>query len=534
MAGTSTASNTVAAISTTGVEKLFISNYDANTNDAHDTTIDTSLMTGLTTLGLTSSNATGDTSFTNVAAIAGAEMKNGAGDMTIAYVATVVAGTADSQSVEISNVSAGTFTSNSIETINVNTSLVKSTVDNIASDALTTLNVTGNVDLTISNAVDFVAGTNNDTTIDATIDASAFTGKLTVTADTNDHAITGGSGNDTINMLALLNSNDHIDGGAGTDTLTMNQAALTTQFTNVSNIENLYFNADDASTAGVAYDLSKISADMTTVRIDINYNANNANDHTISKHTTQAIEIRNSAQDASGVDSEVVITNAVDTTSDSISVKVIEAIEDGNKRDIETLNVANYETVNLESSKLATTVTAIENNIDAITASSATTMNLSGNSALQIDGITGGKMTVFDASDLAAKLEVTFSSNDKITATAAQNDTVFTMGATLDNNDTIKGGAGTKDSLTATLSTGATATTGALNISDVETITLTTGANNTLDLTNVTGATSIGVTANAQTITGYDLGATLFSTGNSGTVTVTARDATGTDDTLTI
>jgi hypothetical protein len=534
VAGTSTAGNTVAAISTTGVEKLYISNYDANANDAHDTTIDTSLMTGLTTLGLTSSNATGDTAFTNVAAIAGAEMKNGAGDMDITYIATAVAGTADTQVVEISNVSAGTFTSNAIETITINTSLVKSTIDNVASDALTTVNVTGNVDLTVSTAIDFVAGTNNDTTIDATIDASAFTGKLTVTADANDHAITGGSGNDTINMVALLNSNDHIDGGGGTDTLTMNAAALTTQFTNVSNIENLTFNADDAATAAVAYDFSKLSADMSTVRIDINDNGNNANDHTITKHTTQAIEIRNSAQDASSLDSEVVITNAVDSTSDAISIKIIEAIEDSDKRDIETLNVANYETVNLESSKLATTVTAIENNIDAITASSATTMNLSGNSAMQIDAITGGKMTVFDASNLAAKLEVTFSSNDKITATAAQNDTVFAMGANLDNNDTIKGGAGTKDSLTATLSTGATATTGALSISDVETITLTTGADNTLNLTNVTGATSIGVTTNAQTITGYDLGATLFSTGNSGTVTVTARDATGTDDTLTI
>jgi len=534
VAGASTASNTIAAISTTGVEKLYISNYDANTNDAHDTTVDTALMTGLTTLGLTSSNATGDTAFTNVAAIAGAEMKNGAGDMSVTYVATAVAGTADTQAVEISNVSAGTFTSNAIETITINTSLVKSTIDNVASDALTTVNVTGNVDLTVSTAIDFVAGTNNDTTIDATIDASAFTGKLTVTADSNDHAITGGSGNDTINMVALLNSNDHIDGGDGTDTLTMNQAALTTQFTNVSNIENLTFNANDASTAAVAYDLSKLSSDMSTVRIDINDNANSANDHTISKHTTQAIEIRNSAQDASNVDSEVVITNSVDTTSDSISVKVIEAIEDSDKRDIETLNVANYETVNLESSKLATTVGDIENNIDAITASSATTMNLSGNSAIQIDAITGGAMTVFDASNLAAKLEVTFSSNDKITATAAQNDTVFTMGATLDNNDTIIGGAGTLDSLTATLSTGATATTGALSISDVETVTLTTGANNTLDLTNVTGASSIGVTANAQTITGYDLGATLFSTGNSGTVTVTALDATGTDDTLTV
>ena len=49
------------------------------------------------------------------------------------YVATAVAGAADTQNVTISNISAGTFTANGAETIAITTSLAKSTLTNVSS-----------------------------------------------------------------------------------------------------------------------------------------------------------------------------------------------------------------------------------------------------------------------------------------------------------------------------------------------------------------------------------------------------------------
>lgn len=77
-----------------------------------------------------------------------------------------------------------------------------------------TINVTGSADLTLTSAV--AAAT-------ATLNAKDFTGALTATFATTaytDQSITGGSGNDTINMAAnTLTGGDTIDLGAGTDTL---------------------------------------------------------------------------------------------------------------------------------------------------------------------------------------------------------------------------------------------------------------------------------------------------------------------------
>ena len=532
VAGLSTADQPINAITTVSVEKVFVSNYDTNLTDTEDTQVDTSLMTGITTIGLTSSSATGDTEFTNVKNILAAEMRNGSGDLTISYLADAIKGTADAATVTVSNLTAGALVSNGIETITIDSELAKSTITTLTSDKLTKLVVTGDQNLTITDAVDFVAGTNDDTTIDATIDASAFTGKLNVTADQNDTSITGGSGDDTINMVALLTKNDAIDGGAGNDTLTMNEAALTTQLDGVSNIETVSFNANASSSAAVTLDASKLGSAVKTIKFDADDNGAAGKDHTVSNITDQAIVIGNAVDNAADGNTKVTLTNKTDTAADTLSVSVVEIIEDSDETDIDVLTAANFETVNLESTKLAATTGSIINNIDSLAIASATTLNITGNSELVIDGITGGAMTALDASGLAAKLTATFSSTDKVTATAASKDTTFNFGSTLDNNDTVVGGASAKDVVTATLS-GATATTGALNISGVETVTLTTSAANTIDLTKVVGATTVSVSGNTQTITGLNVATTaLESTGNT-TAKVTASDATGAADVLT-
>ena len=99
--------------------------------------------------------------------------------------------------------------------------------------------------------------------------------------------------------------------------------------------------------------------------------------------------------------------------------------------------------------------------------------------------------------------------------------------------------AGAADTVTATV-TGLTATTGALSIADVEKINLTTSGANTLNMAGVTGKHTLAVTDNKQTIKNFDLANTIqlgLATDEAATaseIDVTAADATGTDDTLSV
>lgn len=497
-------------------------------------------MTGVTTLGLSASQASGDTEFTNIKNLVAGEMRNGSADLKLTYNTDVVVGTADTQNLTVSAVTGGDFTANGAETVAVKTELVNSKLNAVVSDKLANLTVTGDKDLEVTTALNWAA-TANGTTIDGTVDASTFTGKLTVdvSGTTSTVKVTGGAGNDTIKMAGTLTKNDVIDGGAGVNTLTMDKATLTDQFTNVKNIQTVAFNA--ASTLGV--DASKLSAGVTTIEVDL-FDANDGGARdasTITNLNGQAVVIKRSTtdtgDDTAGDDGvKLTITNATDTATDSITVTAdaIGVTKDNNATTtdqfgMDVLDVGNYETVNLISKK-STTVTA--NEIKALTASSAGKLTITGDADLTVGSITGGKMTELDASGLAGKLTATFGTNDKVKATAAQKDTTFNFGSTLNNDDTVVGGAGTKDEVTATV-TGLTATTGKLNISGVETITLTTSGDNTLDLTNVTGATSVAVSANTQTITGLNLATKLVMTDDA-VLKVTAANATGTDDTLTV
>ena len=539
VAGSLAGSYTLSAISTQNVEKVLVSNFDAGANDAHDHSVDAALMTGLTTVGLSASSTTGDTSFDNLKNLVAAEMRNGAADLTVAYEDSVVTGTADAQTLTVSNNTAGTFTADKTENLTVNSELAKSTLDAVASDALKTLTVTGDQDLTITNNVAFAA-TANGTDIDGTVDASAFTGKLNVTTSgAQTVKVTGGTGDDTINMAGNLTTNDVIDGGAGTDTLTLDAAALTTEFTNVSNVEKVAFNDTNAA---VAMDVSKLSSGVTEVIVDTsdNANANATQDSTISNLNGQSVTIKHTTADAQTAANDGVkytITNATDTADDAVSVKLDAIDTAANNKGVDTLDVSNYETVNLASAK-STSVTA--NTVDVLTAASGKSVVVTGDADLTIDSITGGAMTSFDASALDGKLTATFATGaDKVTATAATKDTTFNFGTGLNNDDTVVGGAGTKDKVTATV-TGATATTGALNISNVETVELNTTGANTLNLTGVTGASTVAVTNNKQTITGLDLntaiqlGTTAIQADTNSEIDVTAADATGSSDTLKV
>ena len=213
--------DTLNAVQTSGIEKLLVSDYRTTGGDS---TFDTALMIGLTTIGSSSSSAAGDAVFTNIKNVVDSQMKNGAGDITLTYGTTVIAGTADTQKLTLSNMTGGDFTAAGMETIEVTTELVKSTINSVVSAAMSTLKISGDQDLTISTGVDF-AGTG---ALAGTVDASAFTGKLSITqAVAEDTTVTGGTGNDTFTYGTRLTAADVLDGGAGTDTLSVNQNTFT-------------------------------------------------------------------------------------------------------------------------------------------------------------------------------------------------------------------------------------------------------------------------------------------------------------------
>lgn len=258
-----TSAFTLQAVQTVSVEKVMVSNFEVGDQN---TVIATDLMTDLQTVGLSASAATGDTVFTGMKNMVDAEMRNGSADLTLTYNgAQVVTGTADSQNLTVSNLTGGTFTANGIETINVNSTLVKSTLGALASDALKKVVVTGDKDLKITTALDF-ASVGTATAPGAVVDASAFTGKLEITTTASEVLdIKGGSGDDTF-TLGTLTKDDAVVGGDGFDTINMAAAALTTQFAKVSGIEKVAFLA---GTSSVEMDVSKLSAGVTTVQMDL-------------------------------------------------------------------------------------------------------------------------------------------------------------------------------------------------------------------------------------------------------------------------
>jgi hypothetical protein len=200
--------HTVQAITTTGVENLLVSNYDTN---ASETTIDTSLMTGLANIGVQSTGANGNTTFSGMTSIVDATMKNGSSNLTLTYVAGTT-GTADTQNVAIGGLTAGTLTANGLETISLTGALSASKMTNVTGTGTTGLTISGDQNFTMSG-----------TSTIKTIDASANTGKTSLVvgaaAANAGSTVTLGSGNDTLDVGTSLNALDKIQGGDGIDTI---------------------------------------------------------------------------------------------------------------------------------------------------------------------------------------------------------------------------------------------------------------------------------------------------------------------------
>jgi hypothetical protein len=544
VSGAHTGAVTVAAVQTDGIEKVLVSNFNTG---AHLTTIDTTLMTGVTNVGLTASSANGDTAFSGMKNFVAAEMRNGSGDLTLTYDgAQVVTGTADVQTLTVSNVTAGTFTADGIETINIMAETAKSTLKAVASDALQTLTVSGTVDLTITDALVF-AKTANSTAIDGTLNASSFTGKLAVdvSGSASTLSVATGSGNDTIKFGATLTTNDVVNAGAGNDTVEITghdgATVLAMKDLKLTSVENF-------QVTGAGGKNTAVNADGSTVtRYVAVENATTNKDVAFTGLESGATVALNQTVDGQAMGDVTAALKDPAGTADTLTFEV-NATSGQGAEVVKSITAANIETINLVSGYVGATATLAgdSNVVTNATFAAATQMNISGDTNLTFsNALTAGKLTNVNAAALKGNLSYIANGVD-LTLTSGAGDDTLTFGTTLDAKDKIDGGAG-KDTLTATINgLGTTAAPAALNIANVETVSFqATGAASVIDASGISGATVINIgDANAAASVSVTLsklaGGTKIGLGGlaadkefKGTVDVSLADASGSADSVT-
>jgi len=246
--------------------------------------------TGVTTAEIASSSATA--SITGISSTAvGLKATANSADVTFTFSNAAVTGSADSVTVT-ANGQSGAVTVNSdgsagVETINIVSTGGTNNITNLSvagssgTSTASKLVATGSATLTLGTAATSAGVDSVElATSIKTIDLSGASGTTTIFLDAASPTVTGGSGNDTINLNAAGTASvvggagndrinaydfatgtnnaptgtfdiaDTIDGGDGTDTLALAtaQAIVTTTQTKVSNIERL--TVVDALTAG--------------------------------------------------------------------------------------------------------------------------------------------------------------------------------------------------------------------------------------------------------------------------------------------
>ena len=508
VSGLSTVANTLAAQTLTSIETIKILNFDSNADDAEDTSIDAALWTGVTTVNLDNSSATGDTAVNNLAAIATVGVSNGSGDFTIDYASAAVSGTADEQTLNLSGVQAGTITFDSgIETVNVVTSTGNSTVTEIVSTGAETLNISGDKKLTLSNALD---------TNFKTVNAGDLTGNLTTIATgAVDLTYTGGSGDDKIRLAGgNITSSDTVTGGDGSDTVVLTAATTgSTAAAKVTGFETVKSYQDVSDTATLTINTAHLVGTSSSVGVEkmtytddddgiddsktITAAFTNLDDPAV---TISGVSADGSASDTGTMTAVVTLTEATDTSADTTTITLgstsgtgtAAVTTDANASANLTITGNNYETLNFVSQ-------GGNNTVAVLNASDATTLNVTGgNKTLTISSFSTSNLTTIDTSAFTKAFTMGASAGNKATTvtggsaadtiiTGTNNDTITTNGG----NDDVTSGTGND---TVTTGDGADTVTG---VGGDNTITLGAG-DDTLEVATFSNLTS------TDTVTGGD------------------------------
>jgi len=270
-----------------------------------------------------------------------------------------------------------------------------------------------------------------------TVNASGATGNLTLTMSAEETSITGGAGDDYINMGSTLTYEDTVNGGAGTNTLGLATAsgamidddATTGNAVNVSNIQKLRLTSELTATATI--DMSDITG-LHTIDIDDFGDSIAADAHAITKAPDNLTVIVGDADSDHDTAAEADATLAIGYAANSS---------------------ANNLTLTLEGVGIAA-MTSSDNFIDSVTINSnghanviedlsgftAKSITATGAYALDVnDAALSTSTSTFDASAMTAAVDVTASTTATEITGGSGGDTL-TGGSSA---DIISGGAGT-------------------------------------------------------------------------------------------
>jgi len=406
----------------------------------------------LTTINNTGSSS--DATFTNIQSITSLNLEisddtSGSYDTSYTFLSSAVSGSSDSVTLTLSNVDVDTVTIPKIETINIVSTGDTNYVSTLTTSTAKAVVITGAEDLEITNALD---------TYVASVNASAFTGDLTITANatlatsiaggTGDDDITGSSGNDTLSggagadtitsgtgndsisggagaddivMGSSLSASDTIAGGDGTDTLELTLSA-SAALPNVTSIETLSTSVDQDMSYFTGTTVTTIEASADGV------------DFTNVASTVTTLSLTDALSAGS---EDISVDLKTDTTADSITVSL-------DTVDMDVLDLDDYESITISNSSGASVINAIE-------AADLTTLTVTGDEDLEIDDLDGatalatinlsaytGSADIY-AGDSTADLTVTTGSGGD-TITGGSGDNTFTGGAGNDYFDDDAGG----------------------------------------------------------------------------------------------
>jgi len=323
---------------------------------------------------------------------------------------------------------------------------------NVAGDAKLTVSantLTALTDVTVTNTAGFALG-------GAAINTGAtFTGGAgndAVVIATTTKAINMGAGDDKVTTTTgLVGTGGSVDAGEGFDTISMTGALAATasadavfnsKFKNFNQLEVTAAGANTINLVGINGVNSVLTGAAGGALVLNGFNTNGT--------LTLNADVGAGAYTAN-------VANAAFNPSDVFNIK----LDKTGVLVAGSVTVADVETINISAPDAAAAGSAAAINTLTLVATSATSVNVSGNNGLTLTNAGNIKITNFDASgvvgngtaDTAANLAVTFvSANDTATATVTitggAGDDVLTGGAAKDvifggaGNDLISGGAG--------------------------------------------------------------------------------------------
>ncbi len=475
----------IGSFKTTGIENLSVNVQDGDTANAEGLTLNmlNAAVSKVSLSGLSTTAAADTVTVNNLAAGASLELTSATNlKLTANYVAAATAGTADSVSVALTDVgstAAGDTVitvGSGMETLNVSTSVAAAVVGDIVFGG-SKIVVTGNQNLTVKSAL--------DTTINE-IDASAFTGKLSVitsalgaeksngsgSVDVVDLKVTGGSGNDTIDLTStaageeiLLNAGagndkvtigaildnaatatagDVLDGGEGRDILvadvdlvdsaTAGFTSTADGLTGVSGFEVLQLNGFGAEDNTV--NVAKISSGIDEVQIATALDTTNARGLTL--NFAAGSYTVNVGVDAALDGDTLTVTAAGTETTDSITIVNGNSATTGGQMGANDMQIVStgFETVTINTGSYSTPASQLVNTINV----GANKLVLTGANGLTTTATTGIITAAsIDGSALTGALVMNVAAASGVTSI-----TGGSKGDTLrgDASSTINGGAG--------------------------------------------------------------------------------------------